>query len=1723
MTSLFDVGKSALQAYRQSLAVTGQNIANINTEGYMRREAELQEVTASQGGITSIANQSGLGVRVADVRRSFDTFLADRKLAANSNFQRMDSYVRQLEKVEDLLLPSDADLGIQIGNFFRALSDVSSAPSDLAPRVVALEKGESLAAAFNSTALQLNQLSRATVGRMDDAITGLNIITQELASVNERVLSASQSGKSPNAVLDLRDKLVEDLSKLIDISVEYTDRGVANVTIGKSGVGPSLVKAGDRTTLGFVEKYDKNGGLQVILNPNASRTPTSQMSSGVLSGLSDAHAMINSVIEDIDGLASQMAADLNRQHRLGMTLDGLKGQDIFSSRSIVSEASPTNPVGLDAELIVTDSALLPKNKLTVTFDTTANNWQMSGSDLAAPVTGSSVLQGPGFELRLSGPATTGSSFTLVPSENAAANLKFLLSRPHDIAAASPDLVTSANTNESDATLDARRIVPTSYPENAKVAEVFSNSMSAVDSREFRSDGLLAEIPAGVSSVDLASLTRQGTAKFQLTDLALQNLTQLTFGRTSSSDDGPHTFNVSYATAFPNDTSGIKWTDSVQVADLLNKGVLRSSANKSLADLGMRASGSGGSITLTTASGDFETSGANLPMISTGAGTISAIVSTSVAASDLHIFTREGRHIAGVAFTDAQITEFMNAQNGFDDSAVYSAGYLNDFDNPYRGIDMDVNFVGGMYEITTGSNGVGSVLASGNKIVPANPTSAHNFTVAVNGGVTKTIAVEKGASARQTATQMNATLKNVGIRADANTRVELFDFASDGIVTFDLEAANRIPLEVSADVTTTNLSNLAIAINKLSDQSGVTAVTSADLSRIYLTSDAGEDIAISKFGASSPNFFGRLVNDNQVAKSTPIGTVTASGDFKDALAATQVVSNTLVAGANVSTTTASGSSADMSLSRDSSGAYTATITAGGSGYAVGETFTISGTLVGGTSPAHDTTMTVSAVNGSGAITGVTVAGATPGLTQAQSTITPTTTSGLGTGASFDVTMTDGVPTIVVNNAGNGYRPNDTITILGSALGGTDGVNDMTLSVATLAASSMVSFGSGTGASRIDTARFVGDISLVSSAAFSTTAFSNTTNAARDSAIGNIANVVTNGAGNSKTVSFDVSPSLESGGSSLNGQRAVSPDATYGISIPTSSSAIAFTASLDAANLDEVSNASINKALIKSIRDQAPLASISAGTPAAVAQVASYSFARTEAVVPADDSVSLKINGTTINVDLNDIDGLGTVASTDQDVTTAIITAVNAADLGITATSSGTPPQYGVTLTADKVGVPFTVEAFSFNDLNEIVAQPDFGLAGETVARALPADGTTVSIDFGAQTYQLSMVDGEVVVSGAEAGRVTAYFDANNRLQIFGGGTLSGETFAVTSDAKVGDNSTAAASFGLDSSTTRLTGQEITLSATLDSLNVTFNAANVAVSVDSLGAVSTQPSSVSGLTLRWESASATTGRLVAEFDASAHTLSIDSPSDALGFKVADRQIALLNDDIIVKSTDNSAFEMTATATSISGSRFTLNNIPHEDLLVFSTGAGARNIAAEFADPAEFEDLTTYEIRATGSEGNTIEIWDADTGHSIATRVVSGDRQTSYGNFEFTLNGRVADGDKFTLEQDAAGVSDGRNLDRLIALQNGNETNPNKNGFQEIFGATIAGIGSTVQSTKIAVDVQEESLMAAREAEAEFSGVSLDSEAAALIEFQQAYQASARILSTARELFQSLMEVV
>ena len=69
----------------------------------------------------------------------------------------------------------------------------------------------------------------------------INLLSNQLADINGRIMAAGQSGQSPNSIYDLRDKAVTDLSKLTDLTVSYSGRGVVSVKLGSSGVGPTIV------------------------------------------------------------------------------------------------------------------------------------------------------------------------------------------------------------------------------------------------------------------------------------------------------------------------------------------------------------------------------------------------------------------------------------------------------------------------------------------------------------------------------------------------------------------------------------------------------------------------------------------------------------------------------------------------------------------------------------------------------------------------------------------------------------------------------------------------------------------------------------------------------------------------------------------------------------------------------------------------------------------------------------------------------------------------------------------------------------------------------------------------------------------------------------------------------------------------------------------------------------------------------------------------------------------------------------------------------------------------------------------------------------------------------------------------------------------------------------------------------------------------------------------
>jgi hypothetical protein len=66
-------------------------------------------------------------------------------------------------------------------------------------------------------------------------------------------------------------------------------------------------------------------------------------------------------------LAVQITTDLNAQHHRGVTMDGLRGLDMFSAVNVVAEKNPSNPVEVEAEITITDPTKLPKTSMTLTY------------------------------------------------------------------------------------------------------------------------------------------------------------------------------------------------------------------------------------------------------------------------------------------------------------------------------------------------------------------------------------------------------------------------------------------------------------------------------------------------------------------------------------------------------------------------------------------------------------------------------------------------------------------------------------------------------------------------------------------------------------------------------------------------------------------------------------------------------------------------------------------------------------------------------------------------------------------------------------------------------------------------------------------------------------------------------------------------------------------------------------------------------------------------------------------------------------------------------------------------------------------------------------------------------------------------------------------------------------------------------------------------------------
>jgi flagellar hook-associated protein FlgK len=201
-------------------------------------------------------------------------------------------------------------------------------------------------------------------------------------------------------------------------------------------------------------------------------------------------------------------------------------------------------------------------------------------------------------------------------------------------------------------------------------------------------------------------------------------------------------------------------------------------------------------------------------------------------------------------------------------------------------------------------------------------------------------------------------------------------------------------------------------------------------------------------------------------------------------------------------------------------------------------------------------------------------------------------------------------------------------------------------------------------------------------------------------------------------------------------------------------------------------------------------------------------------------------------------------------------------------------------------------------------------------------------------------------------------------------------------------------------------------------------------------------------------------------------------------------------------------------------------NDDYLVMVTGEGTFSASATYkantTDPTARLRETPFQVVFTDDTHYTIT--DQLTGSVVASRDFDptiSPAEITYRGVTLTFSGPPSTGDKFTVDGNQDGVGDNKGILRMVALE-GAKIMSGGRTLTESYIDEVSAVGNMAQRARVAKDALTVVFEQAKEARDTVSGVSLDEEAASLIRFQQAYQASAKVMQTASTLFDAILRV-
>ena len=302
LNTILNVATSGMMAAQTGLRVVSDNIANINTAGYVRK-------TIAQSNLVS--NGMGVGVNIDAIKRATDKFMAAASLNGASSAGKANVVATAMDNAQKLFGDPSAAT-----NFFSTLDDVYAAfslavddPSSSLLRSGAVTKVEDFLSESKRITSSLSAQITDTDNRIGADVDRVNDLLKQIDSLNVDITRAKMAGADGTGSENVQSGLINELSSYMNIQV--SDRANGGVTV-RSAEGVTLAGNGPATVT-YNQSGPANGYLTVVTANSGGQVMPLAVTNGEIQGLLQLRNQeLPNLSDQLGEFVSRAAEELNR-------------------------------------------------------------------------------------------------------------------------------------------------------------------------------------------------------------------------------------------------------------------------------------------------------------------------------------------------------------------------------------------------------------------------------------------------------------------------------------------------------------------------------------------------------------------------------------------------------------------------------------------------------------------------------------------------------------------------------------------------------------------------------------------------------------------------------------------------------------------------------------------------------------------------------------------------------------------------------------------------------------------------------------------------------------------------------------------------------------------------------------------------------------------------------------------------------------------------------------------------------------------------------------------------------------------------------------------------------------------------------------------------------------------------------------------------------------------